>query len=187
MLRPQGRPILIFLDKEGVLPYNNYQKIGTEELLMGGDMIAGLYRLPDETDTAGTRIVRAFVGDKPEILGFVRTHFPHWEGEIEHSLLQETPKCFLAVQDGRIVGVAAFDASARGFFGPIGVDGSCRGQGLGRALLLRTLHAMREYGYAYAVIGWVDEAAEFYRKTVGAEFIPGGEPEHSVYSNKISL
>ena len=41
---------------------------------------------------------------------------------------------------------------------------------------------MREYGYAYAIIGWVSEAEQFYRKTVGAEFIKGGNPENSVYA-----
>lgn len=42
---------------------------------------------------------------------------------------------------------------------------------------------MREYGYAYAIIGWESEAEQFYRKTVGAEFIKGGNPENSVYSH----
>ena len=101
--------------------------------------------------------------------------------------MQEVSKCFLAVEDGKVVGFSCFDASAKGFFGPIGVDPAQRGRNIGAALLLRTLNAMREYGYAYAVIGWVGEAEHFYRKTVGAEFIPGGSPENSVYSNLISL
>ena len=46
---------------------------------------------------------------------------------------------------------------------------------------------MREYGYAYAVIGWVSDAELFYRKTVGAEWIRGGNPENSVYSGMISM
>ena len=44
---------------------------------------------------------------------------------------------------------------------------------------------MRDAGYGYAVIGWVGDAANFYRKTVGAQFIPGGEPENTVYANMI--
>ena len=44
---------------------------------------------------------------------------------------------------------------------------------------------MKEYGYGYAVIGWVGDAEMFYRKTVDAEFIKGGNPENSVYSNMI--
>lgn len=46
---------------------------------------------------------------------------------------------------------------------------------------------MKEYGYGYAVIGWVGDAEMFYRKTVDAEFIKGGNPENSVYSNMIFM
>ena len=49
------------------------------------------------------------------------------------------------------------------------------------SLLVAALHAMREEGYGYAVIGWCDEAQDFYRKTVNAIPIPGSEPTHSVY------
>ena len=58
---------------------------------------------------------------------------------------------------------------------------------VGTALLLRTLTCMREEGYGYAIIGWVDDAEQFYRKTVNAEWIPGGEPENTVYSNLSDL
>jgi hypothetical protein len=33
----------------------------------------------------------------------------------------------------------------------------------------------------------VDEAEMFYRKVVNAEWIPGGEPENTVYSNLIGM
>ena len=46
---------------------------------------------------------------------------------------------------------------------------------------------MREYGYGYAIIGWVSEAEMFYRKAVGAEFIKAGNPENSVYSNLVFM
>ena len=44
---------------------------------------------------------------------------------------------------------------------------------------------MREKGYAYAVIGWVGEAAGFYERTVGAFYIPGGKPSHSAYRDML--
>ena len=87
----------------------------------------------------------------------------------------------------KLVGFACFDSSAKGFFGPIGVRPDRRGENIGQALLIRTLNAMREYGYGYAIIGWVSEAENFYRKTVGAEYIKGGNPENSVYSNLIMM
>ena len=154
----------------------------------GCDMIVGLYHLPEEPELSGIRIKRAFVGEKEEILDFVRMHFQkNWAVEAEHAMMQEVPKCFIATEAGKVVGFCCFDSSARGFFGPIGVDPGMRGRKVGQALLLRALHAMREYGYAYAVIGWVGDAEWFYRKTVGAEFIKGGTPENSVYSNLIRM
>lgn len=154
----------------------------------GCDMIVSLYNLPEYSAAQGIKIKRAFVGDKEAILSFVEKHFQkNWVYEVEHSLMQEVSKCFIATKDSEILGFACFDASAKGFFGPIGVDPQKRGGNVGRALLVRTLDAMREYGYAYAVIGWVSDAEMFYRKTVGAEFIRGGSPENSVYSNLIFM
>jgi len=83
--------------------------------------------------------------------------------------------------------IACYDASARGFFGPIGVAAERRGENIGQVLLVRTLNAMKEYGYGYAIIGWVSEAENLYRKTVGAEYIKGGNPENSVYSNLVFM
>ena len=50
-----------------------------------------------------------------------------------------------------------------------------QGGGIGRALLLRSLAAMRAEGYAYAVIGGVGPQ-EFYKKCVGAMLIPDSVP-----------
>jgi hypothetical protein len=44
-----------------------------------------------------------------------------------------------------------------------------------RALLLAVLHAQREKGYAYAIIGDIGPA-EFYARTVGAVAIEGSTP-----------
>ena len=83
--------------------------------------------------------------------------------------------CFLALKDGEILGFACYDSTAKGFFGPTGVDLRYRGLGIGRALLLRTMEALFEAGYAYAVIGWAGPV-EFYRKAVGATVIEDSEP-----------
>ena len=88
---------------------------------------------------------------------------------------------------GKMIGFACYESSAKGFFGPLGVSEEARNKKIGKALLIRTLQAMNEYGYAYAVIGWVSDAEQFYRKTVGAEYIKGGSPENSIYSNLISM
>ncbi len=157
-------------------------------MIEGGDMIVSLYNLPTVECRGNIKIKRAFVGDKETILTFVEKYFQkNWVYEVEHALMDEMSKCFIATEDGKLLGFACYDSSAKGFFGPIGVDPSRRGERIGQALLLRTLNAMREYGYGYAIIGWVSEAEMFYRKTVGAEFIKGGNPERSVYSNLIFM
>lgn len=154
----------------------------------GGDMIVSLYHLPGATLSDSIKIKRAFVGDKETILAFVEKHFQkNWVYEVECALMQELSKCFIATEGGKILGFACFDASAKGFFGPIGVDPARRHENIGQALLLRTLNAMREYGYGYAIIGWVSDAEMFYRKTVGAEYIKGGTPENSVYANLVFM
>lgn len=154
--------------------------------MAGCDMIANLTRLPGEEPLEGIKIKRAFAGEKMRVLDFIREHFSEgWVYEAENALLQH--KCFIATRDNQILGFACYDATAKGYFGPIGVLEETRGTGVGTALLLRTLTCMREEGYGYAIIGWVDDAEHFYRKTVQAEWIPGGEPENTVYSNLIGM
>lgn len=158
------------------------------ELKYSGDMIAGLTNLPEYEIPKGVKIKRAFPGNKEEVLSFVRENFSEsWVGEAEYAMLQSPGKCFIAAENGKILGFACFDASAKGFFGPIGILASQRKRKLGAVLLFRTLEAMREYGYAYAIIGWVGDAEHFYRKTVDAEYIKNGNPENSVYSNMLSM
>ncbi|MNL63125.1 hypothetical protein D3C87_1872180 [compost metagenome] len=81
----------------------------------------------------------------------------------------------VAVHDEKIVGFSCHDVTALGFFGPTGVDESMRGQGIGEALLLASLTAMREAGYGYAIIGGVGPA-KFYERVAGAVEIPDSTP-----------
>lgn len=84
-------------------------------------------------------------------------------------------RCHIATVDGELRAFACWDATARGFFGPEGVAETSRGMGVGGALLLQCLHAMRAHGYAYAVIGGVGPKA-FYEKIVPVMEIPGSSP-----------
>ena len=156
--------------------------------MSGCDMIVNLYKLPELRVPEGCKIKRVFAADKERVLSYIRENFSAgWAWEAERAMLQEMGKCFIATKDGKILGFACYDGTAKGYFGPIGVSSTARGKGIGQALLIRTLNAMREYGYGYGIIGWVGEAELFYRKTVGAEFIKGGEPENTVYSNLICM
>lgn len=147
------------------------------------DMLVKLYALPEiGPDLAalaaqGVTIVRALAPDKHRIVDWMREVFePGWAAECDVALSRQPVSCFIAVHEKQPVGFACYDATSKGFFGPTGVVEAMRGRGIGRALLLAALHAMKEEGYAYAVIGGVSDAAPFYAKTVGATVIEGSAP-----------
>ncbi|MEI7956330.1 MAG: GNAT family N-acetyltransferase [Verrucomicrobiota bacterium] len=146
------------------------------------DMLVRLYDLPDAADTyhevatAGVTLRRARAFEKHSVAAFAREHFSaKWVSEIEVALSRQPVTCFIATRDQQILGFACYETTQRGFFGPTGVAESARGMGLGKALLFKALEALRELGYAYAIIGGVGPR-EFYAKACGAIEIPGSEP-----------
>jgi GNAT superfamily N-acetyltransferase len=154
------------------------------------DLLVRLYDLPPlapvETVLAGQGIGlrRALPGDRPVVAALARAHGSEaWAAECDAAFARLPLACFIAVaRDGgksrapeTLLGFACYDATCRGFFGPELVHPDRRERGIGRALLLAALHAMRAEGYAYAIIGWAS-SVEFYRKAVGATVIDGSEP-----------
>ena len=89
---------------------------------------------------------------------------------------------FIATIQREIVGFAAYECTRRGFFGPTGVVSTAQGKGIGKALLLASLWALREMGYVYAIIGAAGPV-RFYQKTVGAIIIPDSEP--GIYTDSL--
>ncbi|THF84471.1 GNAT family N-acetyltransferase [Cohnella fermenti] len=147
------------------------------------DMLVKLYDLPDNSGLlAGLReknihIKRAMTADKSKLVDFVGAHFPeNWRNESDCAFSRLPSNAFVAIKDKQIIGFALYDVVVRNFFGPTGVLEEYRGLGIGKALLLETLHAMHNEGYAYAIIGWVEAALDFYAKTVGAIAIPDSFP-----------
>ncbi len=150
------------------------------------DMLVNLQRLPECEMQNGVQIARALPPDRHRILAWVKERFGEsWASECAVALSAQPNTCFIAKKDGACIGFACYDATARGFFGPIGVAEDVRGSGVGRALLIRCLQAMREAGYGYAVLGWCDEAAGFYERAAHAVPIPDSAPEQSVYGRMI--
>lgn len=146
------------------------------------DMLVRLYDLPDSSglyhEIAGKGITlrRARAFEKHTVEHFARANFSEkWVSEVAVSLSRQPVACFIATRDKEILGFACYDTTQRGFFGPTGVAESARGLGLGKALLMRSLEALRETGYAYAIIGGVGPR-EFYEKACGAIEIPGSDP-----------
>lgn len=157
---------------------------------MDADYLVKLYELPSsdaalrKAEAEGITIHRAMGLDRGRILDFVAENFnPAWAGEATLALSCQPTTCYIAVRDKQVVGFACYDATAKGFFGPTGVLESCRGKGVGSALLYKTLEAMREAGYGYAVIGWVSDAVDFYKKALDVWEIPDSFP--GVYRHMI--
>ena len=153
------------------------------------DLLVKLYGLPDprgileELSRNGIEIKRAIAPEKRHVLAWVGETFSKgWASECDAAFSNVPCSCFVAVKDSRIVGFACYDATARGFFGPIGVDKNLGKAGLGKGLLIRTLEAMREAGYGYAIVGWAGPV-DFFKKTVGATVIEGSEP--GIYKNML--
>lgn len=144
-----------------------------------GDLLVKLYDLPaiDPEATSGVSIQRPLAADRRRVVNWVAERFrDRWASEVEIAFSGHPLTCFIALgEEGKLLGFSCYDTSFKGFFGPTGVDENARGKGIGTALLIRTLHAMRESGYAYGVIGY-SGADEYYRKTVGAIPIHDSEP-----------
>jgi GNAT superfamily N-acetyltransferase len=146
------------------------------------DMLVKLYDLPEQhtlinrLQEQGIVIRRPIGPEKHIVTEWVRRKFrDHWKSECEVSFSRVPISCFIAVENGKMLGFACYDATVRGFFGPTGVDQDYRGKGIGKALLLACLHAMYNEGYAYAVIGGAGPV-DFYAKSVGAIPIEGSSP-----------
>lgn len=158
------------------------------------DMLVPLYRLDGvsdrlgRVDEQGITIRHAMAYERDVIIDWVRRTFDVdgscWAGECEVALSRVPASCHIATRDGELLGFACFDATARGMFGPTGTDEKARGLGVGAALLVASLAAMRDAGYAYAVIGGVGvHVSGFYKKVVAAVEIADSEP--GVYRDRI--
>lgn len=140
------------------------------------DLLVKLYGLPPERAVAGVEIRRALPPEKRAVTAWIESIFgPRWASEADISFAGHPVRCHIAAEGGELRGFACWDATARGFFGPEGVAEAWRGKGIGAALLIQCLHAMRAQGYGYAIIGGVGPKA-FYEKIVPVMEIPGSSP-----------
>ena len=146
------------------------------------DYLVNLSTLPVDTRSpaamaqAGVTIRRALPPELKLITGWIEAHFGKgWASEATVAMSRQPPTCFIATRGQTLVGFACHEATARGFFGPTGVDDEARGLGIGRALLFASLNDLKSMGYAYAIIGDVGPSA-FYEKAVRATPIPDSEP-----------
>ncbi|MGR9167999.1 GNAT family N-acetyltransferase [Rhizobium leguminosarum] len=146
------------------------------------DYLVNLSTLPQDTQSPermareGVTIRRALPPEFRLIIGWIAEQFGEgWASEASVAMTRLPPTCFIATREQKLVGFSCHEATARGFFGPTGVDESLRGLGIGRALLFASLNDLKAMGYAYAIIGDVGPSA-FYEKAVVAMPIPNSAP-----------
>ncbi|MCD6334287.1 MAG: GNAT family N-acetyltransferase [Candidatus Latescibacteria bacterium] len=150
------------------------------------DMLVPLLDLPPaealiaKLRTKDIVIRRAYPFEITPVRAFAERHFGvGWADEISVGFSRMPVSVFVAIdQSGEkkeIVGFAAYECTARDYFGPTGVAESHRKRGIGRALLLASLHGLRELGYVYAIIGGAGPV-EYYAKAAGATLIENSEP-----------
>ncbi len=146
------------------------------------DMLVRLYDLPDVTEQEtklkqqGIIVRRAGTYEMHLVASWVGKVFsPKWVSEMQIAFARMPVSCMIATKDHCVVGFACYDVTFRGAFGPMGVDPSVRGCGVGKVLLVRSLKSLHELGFAYGIIGGVGPA-EFYAHTVGAVPIEGSSP-----------
>ncbi len=150
------------------------------------DMLVHLYGLDfsQKFPSDDVKIIRVLSPNSDKVIEFVEKNFSKgWAAEVKAALYKAQPTCFVALHDKKIVGFSAYDATAKGYYGPIGVDATLRGKNIGKALILHTLEAMYHDGYGYAIIGGAGtDVFKFYEKTVGAQII---EKQGNVYDRLI--
>lgn len=149
---------------------------------MPADMLVKLYELPplqpviQAQQERGILIRRGLAPEKHLVANWVRGEFnEYWVSECEVAFAHQPVGCFIAIENGVLLGFACYDTTARGFFGPTGVDKNAQGKGIGKALLIAALHDMRNQGYGYAIIGGAGPM-DFYAKAVGAIEIENSWP-----------
>ena len=143
------------------------------------DMLVRLYALPASRASRldpEISIRRALAPERRPVVSWIEERFgAGWASEAEAAFSSTPTRIHVALARDRLVGFACHDVTALGFFGPTGVDETMRGRGIGEALLVESLIAMRAAGYAYAIIGGVGPV-EFYARAVGAVEIADSTP-----------
>ena len=142
------------------------------------DLLVNLLKLPVFEGPEATE----FLVQRPQpfelsiVRSFVAANFSaKWADEISIGFARQPVSVFVATIDRELVGFAGYECTRRGFFGPMGVLDRAQAKGVGRALLLASLSALREMGYVYAIIGAAGPVG-FYQQTAGAIVIPDSEP-----------
>ncbi|HEY3297657.1 MAG TPA: GNAT family N-acetyltransferase [Armatimonadota bacterium] len=142
------------------------------------DIICPLYEIPDYSDLmkqlASENIVirSSRPWEREALCTFISERFGQgWVDETSVGLTRQPVSVIVALKDNKIIGFAAYEVSARGFFGPTGVDEAFRGLGVGKALFYEAMTGLKSLGYVYGIIG-ASGPVNFYLKAMKGMVLP---------------
>ena len=146
------------------------------------DLLVNLLHLPalesalKQLEEHGVVIRRAQSFELTAVRKFIEHHFSvAWADEVSVGFANKPVSVHIATHERRVIGFAAHECTRKDFFGPAGVAPDMQGRGIGTALLVVSLIALRESGYVYGIIGGAGPV-EFYEKAVGASVIADSDP-----------
>ena len=129
--------------------------------MSNNDLLVDLYDLDFSSIDIPITIKRVLSPNSDEVVEYIGKHFsPKWASEAKAAMYKNHPTCFVAVDNKEIVGFACYDATAKGFFGPLGVSDDYRKRGIGKALVMKCMEGLFYDGYGYAIIGGVSEKTQ---------------------------
>lgn len=142
------------------------------------DLLVPLYGLAEPSVPEGYILRRPMASESSLLQSRIEENFSSgWSSEVLPALGRTPPSMRIALcsETLSLAGFCAWDCTALGFLGPVGVLKGHRGKGLGRGLVLAVLHDMLGFGYGYAVVG--DAGPEdFFRGVCSAVVIENSEP-----------
>ncbi len=142
------------------------------------DLLVPLYGLAEPSVPEGYSLRRPMASESSLLQSRIEENFsPGWASEVLPALGRTPPSMIIALcsETLSLAGFCAWDCTALGFLGPVGVLKGHRGKGLGRGLVLAVLHDMLCYGYGYAVVGDAGPV-DFFRGVCSAVVIENSEP-----------
>jgi predicted N-acetyltransferase YhbS len=153
-----------------------------QEVMQVPDMLVKLLELPDDSEDVkklkaeGINIRRIRAYERSVLQRFIQQNFNEsWADEAMAAYSNQPASCFVATHEKKIIGFACYECTCKNYFGPTGVLNEYRGKQIGKVLLMASLRALLEMGYAYCVIGGAGPT-EFYTKCCGATLIPDSVP-----------
>jgi GNAT superfamily N-acetyltransferase len=147
-----------------------YERTGTELDLVCPTVPARTSTRGGATSRASPEVELAHVGDDEgaaALAAWVGATYPHWSAELARAARSGTVVVARDTATGEVVGAAAHSVGRLGVIGPVAVDPSRRGGGVGVLLMAAVLADLATAGLRTAEIAWTS-TVRFYRQACDA-------------------